>query len=164
MFQVFLHSVLAAEEGWFELADVARTVHDKLYDRHPHVFGDVTVSGVEELIPSWEERKITEKGRTSIMDGIPASLPALSLAEKTVKKAGAIGAPVPGELTGTVGDRLAAVAADPTDATVGQALMALAAVAREAGVDPEMALRAEVRAAADAVRAFESTLQESRGK
>ncbi|MEM7285490.1 MAG: MazG nucleotide pyrophosphohydrolase domain-containing protein [Actinomycetota bacterium] len=156
LFQVFLHSVLAAEEGWFELADVARSVHDKLYDRHPHVFGGEQVDGTDELIVSWEARKVIEKGRASVLDGVPAALPALSLAEKTVKKAGAIGAPVPESLTAALADRLAAVAERPGDDTVGAALMSLVAHARGAGVDPEMALREAVKQAADEVRAFEA--------
>lgn len=155
LFQVFLHSVLAAEEGWFELADVARTVHDKLYDRHPHVFGGDEVT-TDELVVSWEARKVQEKGRASVLDGMPAALPALSLAEKTVKKAGAIGASIPDDLTAALHDRLAAVAEGPTEVTVGRALLSLVAVARGAGVDPEMALREAVKGAADDVRAFEA--------
>ena len=153
---VFLHSVMAAEEGWFELADVARTVHDKLYDRHPHVFGGEEVDGTDELIVSWEARKVIEKGRASVLDGVPAALPALSLAEKTVKKAGAIGAPTPERLTAALAGRLAAVADRPSEETVGEALLSLVAFARGAGVDPEMALREAVKGAADDVRAFES--------
>lgn len=157
LFQVFLHSVLAAEEGWFELADVARTVHDKLYDRHPHVFGGEQVEGTDELIVSWEARKVIEKGRSSVLDGVPSALPALSLAEKTVKKAGAIGAPIPGGLTDALGSRLAAVATDPTEVTVGEALVSLVALARGEGVDPEMALREAVKQVAVEVRAFEAS-------
>ena len=156
LFQVFLHSVLAAEEGWFELADVARTVHDKLYDRHPHVFGGHEVT-TEELVVSWEARKVEEKGRASVLDGMPAALPALSLAEKTVKKAGAIGASIPDDLTDELGGRLAAVAEQPTDATVGRALLSLVALARGAGVDAEMALREAVKQVAHDVRAFEAS-------
>ncbi len=156
LFQVFLHSAMAAEAGWFELADVARTVHDKLYDRHPHVFGGETVSGTDELIVSWEARKVQEKGRASVLDGMPAALPALSLAEKTVKKAGAIGAPMPDELRAVLGRRLAAVAESPRDDTVGAALMSLVALARGAGVDPEMALREAIKDVAADVRAFEA--------
>jgi XTP/dITP diphosphohydrolase len=74
---VVFHSVLAAEEGQFTLADVARGIHDKLYARHPHVFDPQP--GVHDttayLTAEWERRKVEEKGRASVMDGIPAALP-----------------------------------------------------------------------------------------
>ena len=155
LFQVFLHSILAAEEGWFDLADVARTVHDKLHSRHPHVFGDAEVQGIDDLVVSWEEAKLAEKGRSSVLDGVPASLPALALADKTIKKAGAIAFEVGDDMVRHLSDRLAAVAADPNDASVGAALMSLVALSRSTGIDPEMALRAEVACVAAAVRAHE---------
>lgn len=155
LFQVFLHSVMASELGWFDLADVARTVHDKLYDRHPHVFGDVEVTGTDELVVSWEARKVEEKGRGSVLDGVPTALPALSLAEKTLKKASAIGAPTGDQVAASLVPRLSAVADDPNDDTVGAALLALVGHARDAGVDPEMALRAAVAEASVTVRAYE---------
>ena len=155
LFQVFLHSAMAAEAGWFDLADVARTVHDKLYARHPHVFGDVEVTGTDELTVNWEAQKVAEKGRASVLDGIATGLPALSLAEKTLKKAGAIGLDQAEAHRSVLGDRLAAVADSPDETTVGAALLALVAQARGAGVDPEMALRAEIAAASDEIRAHE---------
>ena len=155
LFQVFLHSILAAEEGWFDLADVARTVHDKLHTRHPHVFGDVEVASVDDLVVTWEAQKLTEKGRSSVLDGVPAALPALSLADKTIKKASAIGFDVGDDIVRELADRLAAVAAEPSDTSVGAALMSLVALSRSAGLDPEMALRAEVARTATQVRAHE---------
>lgn len=157
LFQVFLHSAMAAEAGWFDLADVARTVHDKLYARHPHVFGDVEVSGTDELVVNWEAQKVVEKGRASVLDGIATALPALSLAEKTLKKAGAIGLDQAEAERAALADRLAAVAASPDETSVGAALLALVAQARGAGVDPEMALRAEVATAQERIRSFEQS-------
>ena len=58
-------------------ADVARTVHDKLVSRHPHVFGDVAAADAAAVVRNWEQLKQAEKGRPSVMDGIPAALPAL---------------------------------------------------------------------------------------
>ena len=91
LFQVVFHATLAAEEGQFTLADVARTVHDKLRSRHPHVFGDVEVSGAEDVVANWEQLKKAEKGRDSVFDGIPAALPALLFALKVQKKAATLG-------------------------------------------------------------------------
>jgi len=93
LFQVYLHAALAAEAGWFTLADVARGVHDKLVGRHPHLFGDAPDAplGPADLSASWEALKKREKGRTSITEGIPPTLPALALAAKLQRKAEAVG-------------------------------------------------------------------------
>src|SRR5690606_10335902 len=87
LFQIVFHATLATEEGRFTLADVARGITDKLVGRHPHVFGDVTVASADEVAARWDELKKAEKGRASVMDGIPATLPALLYAEKVQKAA-----------------------------------------------------------------------------
>ncbi len=158
LFQVFLHSVLASEEGWFDLADVARAVHDKLHDRHPHVFGGRAPSDTDELVVAWEQRKVVEKGRSSVLDGVASALPALSLAEKTIKKASAIGSDLGDDRIDQLAEVLAAVSEAPNEVTVGRALFSLAASARSGGVDPEMALRAEVKVVAARIRRYESLL------
>ena len=56
----------------------AEGIAAKLVARHPHVFGDVEVKGTDELVVSWEARKVEEKGRGSVLDGVPTALPALS--------------------------------------------------------------------------------------
>jgi len=96
LFQVVIHATIAAEDGWFDLADVARTVHDKLVSRHPHVFGDAHVDGVDDLLATWERQKVLEKGRSSVMDGIPSALPAVLYAAKVAKKATGAGVDPPG--------------------------------------------------------------------
>ena len=96
LFQVYFHATLAAEEGRFTLADVARGVHDKLVSRHPHVFGDVTAETADDVAANWEAIKKVEKGRSSVTEGIPAALPALALAAKLQRKAAAIGMVLPG--------------------------------------------------------------------
>ena len=90
----FFHSVLATEQGWFDIAQVAQGIHDKLYERHPHVYGD-TKATLDELPANWEAAKRKEKGRNSVMDGIPVALPALLYASKVQKKAIAIGHTAP---------------------------------------------------------------------
>jgi tetrapyrrole methylase family protein/MazG family protein len=129
LFQVVFHSVLAAEAGQFTLADVARGIHDKLHARHPHVFDpEAAATSVEQLSVDWERRKVEEKGRGSVMDGIPATLPALALALKVQKKAASQGVDWPDLV-----DDL-----DPWSRRV----LALVDEARHAGIDPEGALRA----------------------
>ncbi len=128
LFQVVLHSTIAAEEGWFDLADVARGVHDKLYARHPHVFGDAagSVTSADEVPAMWEQIKRTEKARESVMDGMPAALPALARALKVRRKAANVGID-PG--------------LDLPDGSPGARLWELVGELAEAGVDPEDELR-----------------------
>ena len=129
LFQVVFHSVLAAEEGQFTLADVARGIHDKLHARHPHVFDpEAAPTDVGQLTVDWERRKVVEKGRASVMDGIPAALPALAYALKVQKKAASQGVDwrgLPGLEPGSLAVRL----------------LELVDEARTTGVDPEHALR-----------------------
>jgi tetrapyrrole methylase family protein/MazG family protein len=87
LFQVVIHATLAAEQGSFTLADVARHVHDKLHRRHPHVFGETTVDGAADVVRNWDQIKAEEKGRTGPYDGIPASLPPRLFAEKLQRRA-----------------------------------------------------------------------------
>lgn len=91
LFQVVFHSTIAAGEGHFTLADVARGIHDKLEARHPHVFEDGPAPDSDELRRRWEAMKRQEKGRSSVMDGIPGSLPALLYAEQARRRANRVG-------------------------------------------------------------------------
>jgi tetrapyrrole methylase family protein / MazG family protein len=140
LFQVLFHSELAAEAGEFTVADVARTVHDKLVGRHPHVFGDVVASDAAAVLANWEQIKKAEKGRESVMDGIPSALPALAHAEKVLKKAARTGVEAP---AAEVSHSLARALDGEFDADMlGTSLLALVDLARRAGLDPEDALRA----------------------
>ncbi|HEX4979428.1 MAG TPA: MazG family protein, partial [Acidimicrobiales bacterium] len=97
LLQVFLHSAIAAEDGEFTVADVAAGISEKMVRRHPHVFGDVSVSGADEVHRNWEAIKAAEKeatggsGSGSVLDGVPGSLPALSYAAKLSKRAASVG-------------------------------------------------------------------------
>jgi tetrapyrrole methylase family protein / MazG family protein len=141
--QVLFHSVIAAEEGWFNLADVARGLDEKLIRRHPHVFGaDAALVDAAEVLNSWESAKREEKGRTSLLDGIPPALPALALAAKLERRARdalAVGGDGT-EVRARLKERLAAVI-DGDSARVGAALFDLALVVAANGGDPEEAVR-----------------------
>jgi tetrapyrrole methylase family protein/MazG family protein len=157
LFQVYFQALLAAEEGYFTLADVARTLHDKLVGRHPHVFGDAVAETPEEVAARWEVLKKAEKGRGSVTDGIPAALPALALAAKLQRKAEAVGLSsgtldelrlrIEAGLENLVADGAHQVSGETLEASretvavLGEMLFALADVARRLGVDPESALR-----------------------
>jgi tetrapyrrole methylase family protein / MazG family protein len=149
LFQVFFHAVIAAEAGQFTIADVARTVHDKLVHRHPHVFADVTADTSEAVLTNWEAIKQAEKGRASVMDGIPGNLPSLAHATKVQRKAASVGfdwEDVSGALP-KIAEELAELVAvmdqpDRAREELGDLLFAVANVARHLDVDPEAALRA----------------------
>jgi tetrapyrrole methylase family protein/MazG family protein len=134
LFQVVFHATLAAEEGRFTLADVARGIHDKLVHRHPHVFGDVEAGTTGEVIQNWERIKKAEKGRVSMMDGIAADLPSLLYAHKVQRKAQSVGL-----------DPVTPVSPAPVVDDVelaGRLLFEMVDRIRRGGVDPEAALRA----------------------
>jgi tetrapyrrole methylase family protein/MazG family protein len=130
LFQVCFHATLAGERGSFTLAGVARGVHDKLVLRHPHVFGDVAAEDADTVMRNWEVIKKDEKGRASVFDGIPPTLPALLYAHKILRKADSLG------VESGVPDPL------PAATEIGPLLLALVAAARALDVDPEAALRA----------------------
>jgi uncharacterized protein YabN with tetrapyrrole methylase and pyrophosphatase domain len=154
LFQVVFHATLAAEEGRFTLADVARGISDKLIGRHPHVFGDAEVTTTDELAVSWEQMKKAEKGRSSVMDGIPAALPALLFAAKVQKKAAAEGVDWRALLADGGADPSAGGEDDP-GGDVGARLLELVDEARRAGVDPESELRLAAERLRDRYRARE---------
>jgi XTP/dITP diphosphohydrolase len=145
LLQVYFHARIASEgtaeePTGFDIDDVAGGIVDKLVRRHPHVFardGDEEAPSLAELDRTWERLKTAEKGRGSVLEGIPLALPALSLAEKTLGRATRVGVePQPGD---GLGDRL----------------LMLVVEARASGLDAEQQLRAAVRRLADAVRAAE---------
>ncbi len=147
LFQVVFHATLAAEAGQFTLSDVARTVHDKLVARHPHVFGPAG-----EPMPNWEETKKAEKGRASVMEGVPGNLPSLLYAFKLQAKAASVGfdwenaAGAWPKIREELDELEAALAADPgagpaVNEELGDVLFSVVNVARHLGLDPESSLR-----------------------
>ena len=152
LLQVVFHTSIEEEEGRFNLDDVANGVCQKLIFRHPHVFGDVTVSFTGEILANWEELKRKEKGQatnTDALDAVARSLPALWRAEKVQKKAAKVGFDwdsVDGavdKLSEELGEVKQAIAGhgDPAE-ELGDLLFAAVNVARFLKVDPEDALQA----------------------
>jgi tetrapyrrole methylase family protein/MazG family protein len=146
LFQVFFHATLAAEAGQFSLADVARRVHDKLVERHPHVFGEPG-----EPMPNWEELKKAEKGRSSVLEGVPGSLPSLLYAFKVQSKAASVGfdwknaagawPKIREELDELKEAMGKGGSGDAVNDELGDVLFSVVNVARHLGIDPEAALR-----------------------
>jgi XTP/dITP diphosphohydrolase len=124
LMQIVFHARIAAEgEGW-DIDDVAAGIAAKLVHRNPHVFGDVTVTSADEVDANWQRLKAAEKQRTTPLEGIPATLPALAYADKVLGRLGTV------EVTGD---------------DLGSRLLALVAEARAQGVDAEETLRQAVR-------------------
>jgi tetrapyrrole methylase family protein/MazG family protein len=166
LYQVEFHAAIAEEQGRFTMADVARTVHDKLVARHPHIFSNVEVSSSADVERNWEAIKSAEKPeRTGIFDGVVGASPSLLLATKVQQRAARVGFDWP-DINGPlekIGEEAtevaqAAVAGDPeaTMVEVGDLLFAVVNVARHLDVDPESALRAAVAKFRQRVESVES--------
>lgn len=92
LLQIVFQCQIAAQEGSFTFADVARGIADKLIRRHPHIFGNVRVADSREVLRNWEAIKKTEKDqRSSVLDGIPKHVPALHRAFQLQKRAARVG-------------------------------------------------------------------------
>ena len=148
LLQVVFHSVLASEAGVFDSEQVAEGIRRKLVRRHPHVFGEVEAEIADQVRSNWEQIKQDEKGRESILDGVPAALPALARADALQHRAATVGFDWP-DLEGVIAkvrEELDEVLADRDDpvraaAEVGDLLFAVVNLARHLGADPEQALR-----------------------
>ncbi|MFI2714523.1 nucleoside triphosphate pyrophosphohydrolase [Micromonospora sp. NPDC018662] len=149
LLQVLLHARLAEDlpegRGW-TVDDVAGGLVDKMVRRNPHVFSGEQAGSIEEIEANWERIKRAEKTRDSVLDGIALSQPALALAAKILDRAGRVGLAVPPPLAESQVD---------AEARLGASLLATVAAARQAGIDPEAALRRATLAYAEAVRAAE---------
>lgn len=90
LLHVVFHTVIAEEKNHFNIDDVISSIESKLIRRHPHVFGEVKVSGSDEVKKNWEEIKLGE-GRESVLDGVPNNLPSLQRAHRLQEKASKVG-------------------------------------------------------------------------
>lgn len=150
LFQVVFVADMAADRGWFDILDVCRGIEAKMVRRHPHVFGDVQVTGADDVVRRWERIKESESHRGGALGGVPARLPALLKALRITEKAAALGFDWP-----HVTDVAAKVAEEARElaeavssgcrrnirAELGDMLFSVANLARHLGVDPEDALQ-----------------------
>jgi tetrapyrrole methylase family protein / MazG family protein len=166
LLQVVFHAQMAADDGAWDVDDVARGIVEKLIRRHPHVFGEVEVAGAEEVLINWERIKAEEKGEKPLEDDIPVTLPALARASKVQRRAAGWGFEWRSEasaleaLKEEVGELESHTGADNAEQEIGDVLFATVAVARKLGVDPETALRRTIRGFADRYERFRRTLDE----
>lgn len=151
LLQVVFHAQLARERGDFSIDEVVTGITTKLIRRHPHVFGDVQVSGAADVVRNWEAIKAQEQGQApgGLLAGVGEGLPALTRALKVQRKAARVGFDWP-DVRGPlekVREELAELeTAGPgaAEAELGDLLFAVVNVARFYGVDPEVALAGAV--------------------
>src|SRR5438105_5618847 len=160
LFQVYFLALLLEEKRQGDLESVARSIHDKLVRRHPHVFAGEEITTAGAVRSRWERVKREQEGRKGIFHDVPESLPGLLYARKVQRRAAAVGfeyADVEGALADLddelreLREALAAAAGEPPPETepdahvfeeLGDVLFAVVNVARRLNVDPELALRA----------------------
>lgn len=174
LLQVVFHSQMEAEAGSFDFDSVCDGICKKLVYRHPHVFGNVSVSDSTQALESWEKMKNQEKGRKTAahrLESVPACLPALMKAAKTQKRAAEFGfAPKDqNEAVAMLANSVQLLQNQPEDPqqAIGRVLFAAVAAARAMGTEPEEALdratgqfRARVEACESAAQADGSLLQQ----
>lgn len=91
MLHMVFYSKIAAEQNQFDITDVLNGICEKLVRRHPHIYGDVTVKDEEEVKRNWEQIKLKEKGRKTVLQGVPKSLPAMVKANRIQDKVRGVG-------------------------------------------------------------------------
>lgn len=157
LFQILFHSEIASENKDFDIYDVCRRIHRKMVLRHPHVFGDANFSTSEELLKNWEMLKTREKEdsgqktdpSSSLLDGLPPSLPAMHVARLISAKAAGTGFDWP-DLDG-IKEKLSEEISELDEAClqgdaekiqeeVGDVLFTVVNIARFLKIDPESAL------------------------
>ena len=136
LLQVYFHSRMAEEDTNqpFNIEDVAKSVADKLIRRHLHVFAGTKVDNSQDVLENWEKQKALEKGRSSIIDGVPLAQPALPLAAKVVYRINKLNYSLPISQPIKLNDQT-------NQDQFGEILLGLIAQAVEKGLDPEAALR-----------------------
>lgn len=90
LLHIVFYARIGSETNSFDIADVANSICDKLINRHPHIYGDVTVTNEEDVKRNWENIKLKE-GKKSVLEGVPNSLPALVKANRIQEKVAGVG-------------------------------------------------------------------------
>jgi tetrapyrrole methylase family protein/MazG family protein len=169
--QALMYAEIANESGDFNIGDVCKVLREKLLRRHPHVFADVEVSGVDDVLHNWEQIKRTEyEHRTSALDGVPKSLPALMRAAKISKKAAKTGFDWPDvrsivdklkEETRELEEALDKGNAEEVKHEIGDLLFTVVNIARFQEIDPEEAMRDQLARFVQRFNAIEDKARES---
>lgn len=151
LLHIVFYAKIGSETSSFDIGDVIKTLNEKLIYRHPHIYGDIDVENSREVEQNWESLKLKEKGRKkkTVLEGVPASLPALVKANRIQEKASGIG--FDWEYKEQVWDKvkeevnelsheIEKVDEDKMEAEFGDLFFAMVNAARLYGIDPEAAL------------------------
>jgi MazG family protein len=173
--QIAFHAALASARGAWDLHDVERDVVAKLVRRHPHVFGDIQVEGAEEVLSNWAEIKKGEKielghaAEARLLEGIPKALSPLDEALEIGKRCAKVGFEWP-DLDGVldkvkeeIAELQAETAMDRVESEFGDVLFSLVQWARKKGIDPDRALRLQMRRFKDRFQHVENFAVENGG-
>ena len=141
LLQVVFHARIAQEDKSdpFDLAEIAELTANKLMSRHPHVFADQHAESAQDVEAIWHEQKKAEKGRSSLLEGIPNSLPALMHATKVLKRTKQLQIQQLSTLPNEFKNQL------NSETAIGELLFEIVQLARVQKIDPEAALRSAVR-------------------
>ncbi|HQQ12566.1 MAG TPA: nucleoside triphosphate pyrophosphohydrolase [Bacteroidales bacterium] len=149
MLHLVFYAKIGSEQGAFDIKDVLDGISEKLIVRHPHIYGEVKVADQEQVKSNWEKIKLSE-GKKSVLEGVPASLPALLKAYRMQEKAGGVGfewkrkedvwLKVEEELDELKHEVSTNASVDRIEDEFGDLLFALVNYARYIGVNPEDAL------------------------
>lgn len=148
LLHIVFYAKIGSETNDFDIADVANSICEKLIDRHPHIYGDVVVENEEQVKQNWEKLKLKE-GRTSVLEGVPKSLPALVKASRIQDKVKAVGFDweetyqVWEKVQEEIAELQAEIAAnnqDKIEAEFGDVLFSMINYARFLNINPEDAL------------------------
>jgi MazG family protein len=156
LLQIVFVARIAREKDWFDVDRVCEAISDKMVRRHPHVFGDRQVSGSDEVLQNWEDIKRDERtahGESSVLDGVPSSLPGLLKAYRMTEKAAAVGFDwrKPKDVMVKMREEMAeleveleagqSASTERVRAEMGDVLFVMANLSRHLGVEPETALQ-----------------------
>ncbi len=150
LYTIVFYGKLGERTGRFTIEEIVNSIKDKLIRRHPHVFGELKVENTEEVIKNWEKIKAQEKNNeqsTSVLDGIPPTLPILAKAQKVLKRIQRAGSSLlPSETHQPL-----------TEEELGKQLLELAFKAETNGIDAESALRRSLSQMEDKFRKQEKS-------
>lgn len=169
LLQVVFHAQMAKEENEFDIEDVIDAISQKIVYRHPHVFGNVKVAGVEDVLKNWEALKKKEKETKSVLEGVPKHLPALIKAYRVGEKVAQekldwdTSEDVFSKLDEEIKELKYAKAEDREE-ELGDVLFTVVNIARKEDIDPHRALNKTIEKFANRVKKAEEMARKLYGK
>ena len=170
LFEVVFAARVLEEEGFCDIEDIITAIAEKMIERHPHIFGDKTLTTPEEVSRSWEEIKAKNRPGDSVLDGVSESLSALVVAEKFGRRASEVGfdwdrvEDVISKLEEEIDELTEAInegTPDDMENEIGDILFTVVNISRAVGVNPELALRRTNRKFSRRFRHMEKHVTES---